>query len=161
MVQTIKTTYSENPALSICAIQHAASSSLLVLITWHVRTWIKISTSTVVAVATCGTSQSSIIELSKLIISMHGAALNTLASSHWKIDTHPIHRPYTNPTHPLRMNPQAAGTGTEIPNSQLRMELVQKMEEAFGVRANAIRVNYYRTNKACAKMNQYKDMRRS
>jgi len=42
---------------------------------------------------------------------------------------------------------KAAGTGTEIPNSQLRMELVQKMEEAFGVRANAIRVNYYRTNK--------------
>jgi len=43
---------------------------------------------------------------------------------------------------------KAAGTGTsEIQNSQLRMELVQKMEEAFGVRANAIRVNYYRTNK--------------
>lgn len=76
--------------------------------TWHLRTWIKISTSTVVAVATCGTSQSSIIELSKLIISMHGAALNTLASSDWKIDTHPIHRPYTNPG-PIRVSDESAG----------------------------------------------------
>ena len=46
-------------------------------------------------------------------------------------------------------------------NSQLRMELVQKMEEAFGVRANAIRVNYYRTNKAGSKTTKKKNHRSS
>ena len=31
---------------------------------------------------------------------------------------------------------------------RLRAKLVKRMEEAFGVRANAVRVNYYRNNKA-------------
>lgn len=41
-----------------------------------------------------------------------------------------------------------SGRQAELPaEHRLRAQLVKRMEEAFGVRANAVRVNYYRNNK--------------
>lgn len=40
-----------------------------------------------------------------------------------------------------------SGRQAELPEPRLRAQLVKRMEEAFGVLANAVRVNYYRNNK--------------
>lgn len=86
---------------------HTARKFKFTSATWHVRTWIKISNNEHIEffntsasnykygrtfVATCGKSQSSIIELSKLTISMHGAYPSHTLAIH-KPGAHPRRRP--------------------------------------------------------------------